>query len=171
MRHGQRKEGPFGTGDSRRDAINKGTLILLLALTACSTEGPDEPVQTAELTGFYEGQGDGERRAWMCMVSAPSGPTSFGIVTLGPGEAACSGAGEAAVQGEVLNLAMTGDEECVIQARITGDQVAFPATLPESCAYYCSPGASLGGKTLEKTGGTAEDALNAADLAGGRLCG
>ena len=153
-------------------AIDKNILILALALAACNSDDPGEaPVQTTQLTGFYAGQGDGEQRARMCMISAPSGAASFGIVTIDPDGGACSGAGEAVREGDVLRLAMAGEEECVIEAQITGDQVTLSATLPESCAYYCSPGASLANETFDKTGGTAEDALRANDLAGGPLCG
>lgn len=155
------------------------SLILLVAIAGCDTGAPDggerdrasAPVQTAELTGLYEGQAQAGQPARMCMVPGESGTTSFGIVSWGPQGGACSGAGEAARQGDVLRLAMAGDEECVIEARIADRQVTFPASLPEGCAYYCSAGATLAGERFEKTGGTAEAAMAALDLAGDPLCG
>lgn len=158
--------------------------ILLPALAfaaACGTGGDgnetgapgarEAAVQTAELTGLYEGAGEGDRRDRICMVARGSGNTRFGIVTWGPEDRNCSGAGEAVRDGNVLRLSMAGDEECVIDAAIDGTTVTLPATPPQGCAYYCGPGESLAGKAFEKTGGTAEDALRATDLVGDPLCG
>jgi hypothetical protein len=66
---------------------------------------------------------------------------------------------------------MTGDEQCVIEARIDGTRVTMPQTLPAGCAYYCGAGARMTGAAFDKTGGTAEDAMRAIDLVGDRLCG
>lgn len=152
-----RGDGDEGAGrDSRVEAARRGSA---------------QPAQTADLTGLYEARGQGERRARMCMISDPSGPVSFGIVTEAPGGGSCGGAGEAVRQGKLLRLTMTGDEECVIETQIAGTQVTFPGTLAEGCAYYCGPGATLAGAAFEKTGGTAQDAMRAIDLAGDPLCG
>jgi hypothetical protein len=160
----------------------KLAILLLIPLLAGCGRGdgddaaaPDsgEPVQIADLTGLYEARAEGEQRSRMCMISDPSGsgPVSFGIVTETPGGGSCSGAGEALGEGRLLRLTMGGDEECVIEAQISGTQVTFPLGLPEGCAYYCGPGATLAGATFEKTGGTAQDAMRAIDLAGDPLCG
>lgn len=155
-------------------------LFPLLLLTSCGggegneTAGSDSrgvAVQTADLTGLYEGQGEGERLNRICMISRSSGAVSFGIVTWKSGSGTCSGAGEVTRRGEVLRLAMSGGEECVIEARMTSTQIAFAPSLPETCAYYCGPGATLAGETFEKTGGTAEAAMRATDLVGDPLCG
>jgi hypothetical protein len=71
----------------------------------------------------------------------------------------------------MLRLTMGGDERCMIPARITAGEVRFPGSLEPGCAYYCAAGASLAGEMLDKTGGTAEDAMRATDLAGDPLCG
>jgi hypothetical protein len=105
------------------------------------------------------------------MISEGSGAASFGIVTEAPNGGSCGGAGEAVREGNVLRLAMAGDEECAIEAQIEGTQVTLPASLPEGCAYYCGPGATLAGIAFEKTGGTVEDAMRTTDLAGDPLCG
>ena len=158
----------------------KAAVLLLIPLVAACGSGDRnetaardsrEPVQLADLTGLYEARGGGEQSARMCMVSAQSGETSFGIVTETPGGASCGGAGKAVREGDVLRLTMGGDEACVIEAQIAGTQVTLPSSLAEGCAYYCGPGATLAGTVFEKIGGTAEDAMRALDLAGDPLCG
>ena len=154
-------------------------LLLIPLLAGCGRgEGDEsaertsgEPVQTADLTGLYEARGEGEQRDRMCMVSEPGGPVSFGIVTDRPGAGSCGGAGEAVRESDLLRLTMGGDEECVIEAQISGTRVTFAENLPDGCAYYCAPGATLAGATFEKTGGTSQDAMRALDLAGDPLCG
>ena len=130
---------------------------------------PLAAVQTANLTGLYEG-GAEARRNQMCVIDRGSGDARFGLVVWGAGENGCSGSGAAVRQGDALRLTMSGDEACTIQARIEGTRVTFPAQLPPGCSYYCGRGAALAGVTLNKTGGTAEDAMRAVDLVGDRLC-
>jgi hypothetical protein len=159
-------------------AMKRAMLLLIFLLAGCGIgDGDDsaglesrQPVQTADLTGLYEAPGEGRLSARMCMISDPSGTASFAIVTETPG-GGCGGAGEAVREAGLLRLTMAGDEECVIEARMEGRQVTFPQSLPQGCAYYCAPGVTLAGADFEKTGGTAEDAMRAADLAGDPLCG
>jgi hypothetical protein len=153
-------------------------LLLIPLLAACGGGGGGggetaerdfrATVQTADLTGLYEARGE-EQRSRICMISKPSGVAAFALVIERP-NGSCSGAGDAVRTNELLRLTMTGDEECVIQAQIEETRVTFPSTVPESCAYYCAPGATLAGERFEKTGGTAEDAMRATDLAGDPLC-
>lgn len=153
-------------------------LLLTPLLAACGGSGGDEPapresrapVQTAELTGLYESRGDDAQRSRMCILSRSDGAARFGLVVETPG-GSCSGAGEAARNANLLRLTMTGDEECVVDAAVDGTHVAFPPSVSESCAYYCAPGATLAGRSFEKTGGASNDAMQAADLAGDPLCG
>ncbi len=159
-------------------------LILPLLLAACGTgesaknaatevsEAPEArkaAVQTAELTGLYET--DGPRPSQMCIIDRRSGMSRFGLVVWSANDHSCSGSGEAVQEGGVVRLSMAGDEECVIEAAIQGTTVALPLTLPDGCAYYCGARAQMAGITFEKTGGTAEDAMRAADLVGDPLCG
>ena len=149
----------------------------LLLLCACGTGGVTETadnavqaaVQTANLTGLYESRS--QPPSQMCIVDRGSGNARFGVVVQGAGEASCSGAGAAVRRGDMLRLTMAGDEECVLEARIAGAQVTFPASVPEGCAYYCGAGATLAGADLVKTGGDAQDAMRAQDLVGDPLCG
>ena len=126
-------------------------------------------VQTAELTGLYEG-GSGEQRDQMCILDRGTGNARFGLVTWGANQSSCSGEGVAVRSGDTLRLTMEGDETCVLEAQIDGGNVQFPAQAGPGCSYYCGAGATLAGLTLEKTGGTAEDAMRATDLVGDPLC-
>jgi hypothetical protein len=127
------------------------------------------PVQTASLTGLYEG-GPAGRRNQMCVIERAGREARFGLVVWGAGSEGCSGAGAAVRQGNSLRLTMSGDEACTIEARMEGTRVAFPATLPAGCSYYCSRGARFAGASFDKTGGADDDALRAEDLVGDRLC-
>jgi hypothetical protein len=154
-------------------------LILALCLAGCgrgtggngqagSAESSPRAVQTATLTGLYESN-EGPRRSQLCIVER-GGESRFGLVTWrgeGPG---CSGAGAAVRRGDTLRLTMAGEAACAIEAPIDGGRVAFPATAPPGCRYYCAPGAVLEG-AFDKVGGTSEDALRARDLVGDPLCG
>ena len=131
---------------------------------------PVQAVQTASLTGLYE-SGPAARRSQMCIIDRGTGNARFGLVLWGAGDHSCSGDGTAVRSGDRLRLTMSGDQACVIEARIEGGQVTLPPTAPASCAYYCGQGARLAAVTFEKTGGTAEDAMRAQDLVGDRLCG
>ncbi len=126
------------------------------------------PVQTATLTGLYEG-GAAPLTSQMCMIES-GGSARFGLVHRAAGGEGCGGAGTAVRQGAALRLSMAGDEPCVIDARIEGTRVGFPAALPAGCRYYCSAGARLDELALDKTGGTEADARRAEDLIGDRLC-
>jgi len=128
-----------------------------------------QAVQTATLTGLYEGGAAGSR-SQICMIDRGTGDTRFGIVLRGPGSESCSGNGSAVRQGNVLRLTMTGDEACTIEARIEGARISIPAATAPGCAYYCSRGARFAGAGFDKTGGTAQDAMRAEDLVGDRLC-
>ena len=152
-------------------------LPLLLPLCACGTGGVTESadntvkaaVQTANLTGLYESRS--QPPSQLCIVDRGSGNARFGLVVHGGGEASCSGAGSAVRRGDMLSLSMAGDEECTVEARIADGEVAFPASVPEGCAYYCGAGVTLAGAELVKTGGEASDAMRARDLVGDPLCG
>lgn len=167
----------------KRMMMTRGPLfasLLLLGLAACgrsdppsgedaAAPGPAVPaVQTAALTGLYES--DDRPANQMCVIDSGVGNARFGLVVWGAELHSCSGVGDVVREGETLRLAMTGDEECAIDARIVGTQVSLPAQIPEGCAYYCGARASLANARFEKVGDTAEDALRATDLVGDPLC-
>ena len=147
-----------GTGDPANDS-------------ARADRAAKATVQTATLTGLYEGRSGAEQPNQLCILDQGTGDARFGLVLWGEGDNSCSGDGIAVRQGEMLRLDMAGDEECRIEARIAGTRVTLPASLPEGCAYYCASGARLTAAAFDKVGGTAEDAARARDLVGDPLCG
>jgi hypothetical protein len=125
------------------------------------------PVQTATLTGLYEGAGTPPSQ--LC-ISEQRQVARFGLVTRRDGRPGCSGAGTATRAGPILRLVMNGESACAIEARLDSGRVTFPARLPRGCSYYCAPGADAGGVVFVKTGGSREDALRARDIVGDPLC-
>ena len=126
------------------------------------------PVQTATLTGLYEGAGSPPGQ--LCIVEEGRA-AHFGLVIRRGQAPGCSGAGSATRNGTALRLVMNGDSACTIEARLDRARVTFPSSLPTGCAYYCAPGASAAGAAFTKTGGTIDDARRARDLVGDQLCG
>jgi len=120
------------------------------------------------LTGLYEG---GETRTpnQMCIVEG-TGEARFGLVVWGSNLHSCSGSGTVARAGDTLRLSMAGDEACTIEAKISGNTVTLPASVPDGCAYYCGARATLTGAVLTQKGNSVEDAGRAKDLVGDPLC-
>lgn len=155
----------------------KRILIALIMVAGCGAEGGGdetgtkggEAVQTASLTGLYEG-GATNRPNQMCVIEREGGNAQFGLVVWGADLHSCSGAGQAVKEGNVLRLTMAGDESCAIEARMENGTFTLPATVPEGCAYYCGARAQLGGASFAKKGGTVEEAMKAKDLVGEPLC-
>lgn len=152
------------------------TIFLMTGLlAACGREGiTPEPrkaeVQTAELTGLYEGGEVNGERSQLCMVPQDGGETAFGIVVRGPDGGVCSGAGTAVQDGADVRLTMAGDEQCEIASTAQGTQLTLTGNGSAGCPYYCSRNARFAGEIFEKTGGTVEDAMRATDLVGDPLC-
>ena len=134
---------------------------------AQQVEAPAAPIQTATLTGLYEG-GSAARRSQICIVES-GGAARFGLVVRTAG-GSCSGAGRAAAGPGRLILTMAGDSACRIEAGVDVRRIVFPPTVEGGCAYYCAPGATMAGARLDKTGGTRDDAMRARDLVGDPLC-
>ncbi len=144
--------------------------LLMLLFASCGDTEVEDPVGTSNLTGLYLGEGEGKQQDRICMVTAPSGAVRFGIVTLEPDRAACSGIGRVPQAGDELRLIMAGDENCELRANVADTRVTFPASVPEGCSYYCGPDATLAGKSFEKTDDSLEGAMSADDLVGNPLC-
>ena len=155
--------------------MTRTAVSVLLLLAGCDTaEDPagiasaKEAVQTANLTGLYEGAGAPPSQ--LCILDRGMGNARFGLVARDAQGRSCSGAGAAVREGGLLRLTMTGDEPCEIEAAIAGGRLVFPAALPPGCDYYCGPEAVMAGAGFAKIGGTAGDAMRARDLIGDPLC-
>ncbi len=125
------------------------------------------PITT--LVGLYEG-GSSQLPNQMCVVEK-GGEQHFGLIVWGTGDHNCAGSGTVTRSGSTLRLAMAGDSQCTIEAKIQGSAVKLPNAVPEGCAYYCGKRASFGGAELSQRGKTEQSALQAKDLVGDPLCG
>jgi hypothetical protein len=159
----------------------KRLILMLLLVGGCrAEESAEAPKQTATLaatkagvsstsvTGLFEGP-EGQTRNQLCMVEG-EGSARFGMVVWGGNLHSCSGTGTATRSDDTLTLAMAGDSTCSIEAKVEGDTITLPATLPEGCAYYCGARARMNDASFTRTGATREDALKAKDLVGDPLC-
>ena len=142
-------------------------LPVLLCLAACAEEVVEDIEEVVfdndTLTGLYRNE-TGDR---LCLVEHEEDRGTLGFVTAGDPPAACSGAGAALRDGQTLRISLTGDEECGFEAKLIDGRLTFPQSLPQSCAYYCSPTASFAGRSMTKAG---DDASEARDLVGDPLC-
>ncbi len=134
--------------------------------TASAAGGPG---RLGTLTGLYEG-GDVDPKNQLCMVDNKGEAPRFGLVVWGANQHSCSGSGTAERNGDRLQLKMTGDEACTIDARISGKSIVLPEKVPDGCAYYCGANARLTATTFTQKGTGKDDAAKAKDLVGDPLC-
>jgi ethanolamine utilization microcompartment shell protein EutL len=156
----------------------KKSLIILALVAGCGASGRGQgdgggagsaAGAAGPLIGLYQ-SGAGVRASQMCILRKAD-KAQFGVTVWGRNLRACSGAGTATLSGERLTLVMAGDSPCTLDATLKGGIVAFPASIPATCAYYCGAGASFADVRLTKQGSTRADALKAKDVAGEPLCG
>jgi hypothetical protein len=134
-----------------------------------SEQRPGPAITT--LAGLYEGRRQGAGPvSQMCMVDPAGEVARFGLVVWGANDHSCSGSGTATRSGDRLQLKMTGDEACTIDARIEGDTIVLPDGVSAGCAYYCGARARLDGARLSQVGTGGDDAAKAKDLVGDPLC-
>ncbi len=128
-------------------------LPLVLLLSACSSQVPEEPAGHA----LYAGDG----RDRLCRAGE-----RVGFITYGEGDANCSVRGRAVRAGEQIRAIIPdGDGDCRIELQTQGETLRLGKVAP-ACAYYCGPGASFEGKTFTENA----SASPAADFAGDPLC-
>ena len=149
---GNQISGPGGTGSSAPAAQSR----------------PGARITT--LTGLYEGAGQAGPTSQLCMVDPVGESAQFGLVVWGSNDHSCSGSGTATRSGGRLQLKMTGDEACTIDARIEGNLVVLPDSVPDGCSYYCGARARLDGARFAQVGTGRDDAAKAKDLVGDALC-
>jgi hypothetical protein len=156
-------------------------ILCLFLVAGCGSDAPADPEgeRDAGFTGLYEssaqagaagGQAGGDR---LCLVGAQD-DARVAFVTLGGalegGRAACSGLGTARREGDALVLTLAGDGDCSFSAAMENGRIAFPAEVPEGCAYYCSEEASLAGRQFALAEAGRAAARRARDLVGDPLC-
>ena len=134
----------------------RAIFLLALLLAACS----QEPSQPSLTSGTFAGEG----RDRLC-VAGEAGAYSAGLIAYGTGDANCSASGALEPAGEGWVLVPRGEGDCRIPLQIEGNTVRVGEP-PAACSYYCGPGASLAGKTFNRS----DTGAKAADLAGDPLC-
>ena len=131
-------------------------LLLVPLLTACSQEA----AQPSLVTGTFAGEG----RDRLCIAGEP-GAYRAGLIAYGRDNVNCSAAGRLEQAGAGWALVPKGEGDCRIPLTVEGNTVRVGKP-PEACSYYCGPGASLAGKSYNRSDMGAE----AIDLAGDPLC-
>ncbi len=127
------------------------------------------PIRAGDsLTGLYEKK-EGGLSSQLCIVERGSA-ARFGLNLWGANMHSCSGAGTAVREGDRLTLTMAGDRACAIVARIEGNAIRLPDSVPEGCSYYCGARARMTGLSLARTGTSEADALKARDVVDEPLC-
>lgn len=102
---------------------------------AASGGSPTGPIGAGDsLTGLYEAKAGG-LSSQLCIVEGGGGEARFGMNLWGGNLHSCSGAGTAVRSGQQLTLTMAGDRACTITARIEGNAIRLPDTVPEGCSY------------------------------------
>ena len=129
---------------------------LAMLLSACSQQ-PAEPTVTG---GTFAGTG----RDRLC-IAGEVGALRAGLIAYGTGNANCSAAGSLQRSGQNWVLVPKGEGDCRIPLDIAENSFRIGQT-SAACSYYCGPGATLTGKTFNRT----DAGSKAVDLAGDPLC-
>jgi hypothetical protein len=159
--------GSGGEGEGNNTASAKGGSGGSAGSGAATASRPI--VAGDSLTGLYEKK-DGGLSSQLCIVQRGGGEARFGLNLWGGNMHSCSGAGTAVRAGQQLTLTMAGDRACVITARIQGNAIRLPDSVPEGCSYYCGARARMTGVSLARTGTSEADALKARDVVDEPLC-
>ena len=131
--------------------------LAILLLAACSQQQPAEPSIAA---GTFAGEG----RDRLC-ISGEGDSLRGGLIVFGQGDANCSVSGRIEGQGDQLALVPRGEGPCRIPLTIDGNTARL-GEAPSSCSYYCGPGASMAGKSFNRS----DMGAKVVDLAGDPLC-
>jgi hypothetical protein len=131
-------------------------LLFALLLTACSRQ----PAEPSLSTGTFSGNG----RDRQCIAGEP-GNYRAGLIAFSDDDANCTAAGRLERTDAGWSLVPKGEGDCRIPMVIEGNSLRIGQT-PAACSYYCGPGASLAGKSYNRS----DMGAKATDLAGDPLC-
>ena len=79
-----------------------------------------------------------------CAIGDDGSFTIGMLAVFGP-DSKCEAQGEAEFVGDKVRVTLSGKESCRFDADFDGIQLRFPGEVPEGCASYCSPRASMSG--------------------------
>lgn len=139
-------------------------LLGLLALSACGNKDEKSAPQTdasrlldeqaisrgllpdpegRALAGRYETRSDlGVDK--FCAVG-DEGEFAIGMLAVFGPDSKCEAQGSAEFADDKVRITLSGKESCSFDAEFDGIQLRFPGSVPEGCASYCSPRASMSG--------------------------
>ena len=135
----------------------RSLLPCIMLLAACSKEQASAP-------SISPGNSTGEGRDRLC-IAGEAGNYRGGLIAFGAGEVNCSASGKIESENGQISLLPRGEGGCRIPISIEGDTARI-GEIPAACSYYCGPGASMAGKSFNRSGAGA----TATDLAGDPLC-
>ncbi len=143
--------------------MNRALLITLLALSACSVEEKSQSGETSaskldkqaiaagilldsknlSLSGQFETRSElGVDK--FCATNSGSDFDIGMLAVFGP-ESKCEARGTARINGEKIDVTLSGKEGCKFSAIYDGTEISVPGALEEGCSSYCSPRASFSG--------------------------
>lgn len=100
-----------------------------------------DPEKT-EFEGRYETRGDlGVDK--LCVVKRSPNKFDVGFISVSGALSKCEGTGKATLEGENVDISLSGKGPCNFTARYDGFELRFPAVLETGCAKYCSDRASF----------------------------
>lgn len=143
------------------DADDPGARIEAAAIASGAIADPAR----ATLAGAY---GRGADR--LCIMADEGGYRIGADVTYGGG-IGCTARGTATQDGEDVAITLDGADDCRFTARFDGASIAFPGSLPGSCAVLCDAPASFAGLTVDRLSGAAAEVQAMRGAEGGILCG
>jgi hypothetical protein len=73
------------------------------------------------------------------------GEFAIGMLAVFGPDSKCEAQGNAEFVGDRVRITLSGKESCSFDAEFDGIQLRFPGSVPEGCASYCSPRASMSG--------------------------
>jgi hypothetical protein len=124
----------LGGGDSAGQALNEKAIEV----------GAIPDPSNVKLAGRFETRSElGTDK--FCAVGEGGSQHKIGVLAVFGPESKCEGQGRARVNGEVITIDLTGQDGCRFDAEYDGISLRFPGALPDGCASYCTPRASLAG--------------------------
>lgn len=80
-----------------------------------------------------------------CAVAKGDAAYRVGFLSVYGPESKCEGQGTAQQKGDIVHIELEGKGSCSFTASHDGIVLRFPGSVPQGCASYCSPNASMSG--------------------------
>lgn len=80
-----------------------------------------------------------------CAVAGGQGRFEIGVLAVFGPDSKCEGRGTARIDGEKVQITLTGPASCRFEAEFDGIELRFPGDMALACDNYCTDRASLAG--------------------------